>query len=1447
MSKTQRILSYLPYIYRTEGIDSLLFRVVDAFGQPMLEAENLLFEVMRSHWVDFADQGKDRIHDLALLGALYNLAPRDDEDVETFRTHLKSYVRSYLKSAATIPGILRLAASTLALSLEEDLDRMPGTEEYLIENTHPQGDGAMKLLGFLKGEASGIPPAPARVYGKRDLSGGIQLNGARFLRLQVDKETIAKIDLSQANRSALDLWDIASQINNQIGLPNVATHNSHTLALTSLKAGPEAQLQIDVLDGDAADLLLGIASRNYTGSDSRPAQVRGIVDHALLGGLPVVDLTEGRYLRVSIDGKTPAEVDCVGTNYPIRGLEDVCIAINNSLGVIVASHDGHYLTLTSPTVGPASRLDLSRAPASDALPLLLGEGLRLHYRGASGTPAVLKGRADLPMGVDLSTRSLISLALDGGSPVEIDCAGVDPTATSLIEIVERINAAFGEPIAAHNGHTLTLTSTKAGSASQITIHTPSDPARDATDLILGVAPREYDGTEPGQARLVGLIAPEEPIDMRIQRRLWLSVDGTSLPVIDCANPDDPQHTTLQHAADAINKAAGTTVAFPEEGRLVLQSPTEGEQSLIVVRAPEKQRRRFFYHSGLVREDAASVIFGFAARKVTGIRPGPARLTGQVDLSRGADLRVANTLRLQVDDDSPIDINVARTGRPQVTTLENVIDAINQATGKLVASHRGSALELTSEREGLEGRIALSPSTASDAGMVLLGLPPEAAAYGKPAGQVVFTGLPDISRGVDILDTYHLRLSMDDCPEVEVDLRNALGPGDPALLTPTQIKDALNLALGTSFASEDGRHIVLTSQQVGTNSKLTIRPGLDHDASPAVFGLTEERTYVGAQAERAILTGTVDLSAGVDLNHARHLSLEVDGKLIADIDCAEKEADTSQVSLAAILAHINKAAHKVVGSDIAGKDTDGHLFLASPSQGAGSSVRLLQSTAADARSRVLGDVPAVTLGTPGTPAQLTGEVKLRRPVDLSRRSLIRLRVDGGDLREINLAGENPQKTYPAEVVDKINAVFPDLAAIGEGSVLALTAPKNVELLPQRTFNLFEYLPIETVTPDQPVRQRLTWSVNNKSVRAEPLEWILDSLHGVDRPRLTHQETRRYVQVNAVVPAGWILHVHLADDASLSAWLETPGQPSRTLVYDPDKTYESEIYFAEYLGPNKTDRLLQPEDVLILPTGESHWQYDDCYGDRFNQTYFGSRKRRKSFPDAHAGHFGGGKLCRSLAIFNSSRFNSEKDNLEEVDSITVFGSQKAVDTPQASVHFSYQTHQPGHFELQIPSDLPPQFGGRFNQMRFAQGNGSDRVYPAVIFDELLDETSIIKQLENHPGILKAGVQTEESLETGTPVYQVPFREFKPLVKGSNTEAARAYLLYNPDFGYIELNTKDPGTWGNEVFISVPEAKEPGTFDLEIRYTGKEVFENAVAKVREQVAFARAAGVLAQVTRR
>ncbi|MFQ3664127.1 MAG: hypothetical protein SNJ69_17265, partial [Chloroflexaceae bacterium] len=779
--------------------------------------------------------------------------------------------------------------------------------------------------------------------------------------------------------------------------------------------------------------------------------------------------------------------------------------------------------------------------------------------------------------------------------------------------------------------------------------------------------------------------------------------------------------------------------------------------------------------------------------------------------------------------------------------------------------RDGRLALTSVVEGPAGRVALGVSSASDAGMLLMGLPPDSVAQGRSAERVVFVGMGDLARGLDISQHYLLRIGVDDRPLREIDLRVGLAPDAPPILSPPQLVTAINSALGGAFASHDGRRISISSQTTGSASRVTIEPAGLNDATALVFGLSAPRSYQGQDATRARLVGTVDLSAGVQLGRRRHLSLEVDGELIADIDCAE--ADAGPTSLADLIRRIERRKPGIVSQ------VDGRLVIISPSQGAGSMVALRVSYAADARARLLGDAPPTALGKAGLPAELQGTVALTRPVDLSQRARITLQVDGGKPRTIDCAGEIAARTFSDEVLARINAVFPGLASLDAAGRLLLRAAQRVELLAERAFTLFEFTtpPEPRRSPAQDLRHGTSWEVFNPSVRAEPFSWELTSLSGVDRPRLI-SGSGAALWLNAVIPAGFTLRLSVDEEGVVHATATAPGRPPLDLVERIEARLPGQPVSPPWAELPVTERARIIAAVLSLPMGASRWQYTDCYGDRFNAAFYGRRRRRGRQPPLLVvpAHFAGGELCHAPGIFNQSRYarNQAEDPLYH----TIFGSRSAAARPQASSVFVYQVHEAGRFELELPADLPPQFGGRFNQARFAArvvGSASpgftprpeeqitpNIVYENAIFDLPEDPQALDEQISARPNIVRARVTLippeaivsggEFPTYDGIPIYRVPFNLPRPLVGGGPAASARAFLVQDGVLGAVELRAHEPGAWGNAIIVSAPESRTPGGFDITISYTGRAVFENARSKVQTQVTRARAAGVLGIVTR-
>ncbi len=134
-SKTASMVQRLPDFYTQDG-RSVLIRLLDVFGAILDGAEDDLLHVMRSHWVDTADnEGShgfdaaqkgdlDKIFTLYLenLGGtsqLKQLNRREGADGVTddalYRARIKGLIQVLMRGASTVDGIISIVASNLGI------------------------------------------------------------------------------------------------------------------------------------------------------------------------------------------------------------------------------------------------------------------------------------------------------------------------------------------------------------------------------------------------------------------------------------------------------------------------------------------------------------------------------------------------------------------------------------------------------------------------------------------------------------------------------------------------------------------------------------------------------------------------------------------------------------------------------------------------------------------------------------------------------------------------------------------------------------------------------------------------------------------------------------------------------------------------------------------------------------------------------------------------------------------------------------------------------------------------------------------------------------------------------------------------------------------------------------------------------------------------------------
>lgn len=105
-------------------------------------------------------------------------------------------------------------------------------------------------------------------------------------------------------------------------------------------------------------------------------------------------------------------------------------------------------------------------------------------------PATIISSQDLSAGVNLLSKYLLKIRIDGVKIFEINIQGVNPVTTSINEIIEKINFAAGFRFAkgVYENTILQLTSMTSGVNSSIEILPTSNPHANACEFVLGVDP-----------------------------------------------------------------------------------------------------------------------------------------------------------------------------------------------------------------------------------------------------------------------------------------------------------------------------------------------------------------------------------------------------------------------------------------------------------------------------------------------------------------------------------------------------------------------------------------------------------------------------------------------------------------------------------------------------------------------------------------------------------------------------------------------------------------------------------------------------------------------------------------------------------------------------------------------------------------------------------------------
>ncbi len=1385
-------------------------------------------------------------------------------------------------AAATPPQVTAAINAAAGVSVASDdghrltLDSPTVGPSSRLEIRDVKGDAAPRLLGLPSRTVHGSDAISARVTGLVDLSGGANLSNSRYLRLMIDGTNLAEIDCAGPAPATTTLNQIRDVINGALGSA-ICSHDGHFLTLASAKSGSSSSIVFQSPAAqDATQLLFGSVAAVYAGSDAQPAKLVGLAD--LRQG---IDLSARANVRLRIDGNA-ITVNCAGVDPAHTQAIEIVTAINAAFHAQVASLVGHGINVQSVTAGAASEVALEAPASGDATLNVLGIPPRT-FTGSSAMAARLTGTPDLTQhqdpsgqpapGVDLAAVHLLEVALDGGPPVVVDLRAVahDPRAATLAELTAALNAALGPGVASDDGRHLILTSPTVGAASSIEIVPLATELKrrfltrafitdEAAQALLGFLRAKATGVGATQARVEGAADVSRGVDLRKTRFLRLGVDGAPAIDIDCAGQSArPRVAVVSEIVAAINSALGASIASSDGRFLFLTSPTTGSRSQITL--------------GTARgTDALDRLLGVGPATVRGAEGTRVVFKGTVDLSGGVDLSAAGHVKLGVDGAAPVEI-VCAGADPAHTRLNEILTAINVALGAVIATSDGTRLILTSPSVGAGSRLEFATPAAPDATRILFGIAAPRTYHGADPTPARVVGTPALAAGIDLSSVRFLRIAVDGAAAVDVDAAKAAADASHATLA--EIAKSINQALGKTVASDDGTHLILTSVATGSAGQLDLQVYTASDARSVLLGSVPDVT-TGTDPASAVVTGTVDLRAGVNLEERRFILLAVDGNRAVEIDVAGAAPDRTFPDEAA--AKIHSAL-----PGVASLTDNNQLRLTSPTSGESSSLELLPLRALE-----LIEYPPVTV-----------DESPRSVRHGDRWSVVNDGAAGADLTaKIGV----PQGEGGPELVNLTAGLrVRAMVALSAGDLLHLWRDDQAGLRTQ-------VVSPDGSTTDVPASQILagpfgaqTWVPFTGSwhfTGGDADHWASLQLNNPDAPGITILRARQRgadgdritVKVIAAAP-GAARGVPVADgskvrlagkvalDVSGAQLADSSGTPLALLRAGPTAAPEPyagkvvaaegplfpgegtppvlvlasiallfdvtlvgidagvtpvvETYAGVTIGESRTapDSLtwqvnsrpssialsdeLDKGAVLALPRGRSDWLYLNCDEARFDRDRFDQAR------------FAGGQ-CRERGVFDVSRFANSPPEPE----MAVFAPTPPLSDPTVEVTFRWMRYQPGAFVVNLPADLPEGFGARFDQARFALPGDTPESFEGVVLESSAlsgpggDPDYLVNRINAGSKLVTARFLDQPNPPLGWEKMTVPFRHPRArlLTLGKDTAPAKIYVAENGVRGLIELSARQSGVWGNSIEVTArPSAAGPARYDVTVGYAAA-TFESA-----------------------
>lgn len=1311
---------------------------------------------------------------------------------------------SGLTSIGEIAGKINAAFGTEVASVNDDNQLVltsptaNSSSRIVIQKAASQTASAF-ILGAAPTVATGRDAQPARLVGQLDIRQGVDLSERGTIWIGLGDQPPRAIFCGGPEPTRTNGDHIAAVINSVLNA-EIASFDGRILTLT---APPNTTLVLGNSEGDASDLIFGVRNRAVTGSIGGYAQFTG---HAIESGQ--VNLYAQHILRIGLDHDSAQDIelyDYLSDDVDLSKVElnQVAQAINKALGEPIVTSDAKHLSLQSTRRGSGSQiriepLQIARRRRFVNRAVIIDEASRQIFgfvhqsaQGQADSNARFTGTVDLGRGVDLSTRLAIRLIIDQNAPLDIRVAGKRPRATLITEIVQQINTALQiaaiNAIASHDGNYISLASNRIGIGSRIDF----EPSRlqDAREILLGADIGTYYGEGARDVTFTGTVDLSSGIDLSTNRMLRLSVNGAEPLEIDCAAyANNPQQATPAEIAFSINHVLGVHAAQHDGQHVLLTTNKQGEEaSLEFLEVSEN--------------DATHAIFGInAPRLYKGTAATPARVQGTATHSEPIDLSTRRFLVLSIDSKPDIVIDCVPEGSDETTvSLEQVVDAINAVLDESVASQSGNHLILQSPTAGNSSRITLKDYVSGDAKKAIFGDVQTPIKGDAPQPAIIRAEIP-ATQAINLSKRRIIRLAVNDGFPVDIDVAGEA----PNATSTTEVVKKIN-AVFPNVASIVEDRLQLTSPTEGANSKIHLQP-LRYLEIIEYPQITEKIT---AQTESQPENVMPDVE-GLAVRHASKLLLN------------------NRNAVEGTLELILYAPHGTTSPGFA--NLEGGFML-----------RILDIVERGGTLHIEKDD---VYGVQASVQMPNGQI---RPIEKRRIQASPLgdfhsipfvgmrRLNGGNDDDPFILLNNP---YAPNVLK-----FEARTDLPDSDRVYVTVTDSQERFDEAAFHdglnyLYGILSI-----DKNNRYQL-W---NHDDTAEA-----DFIQLVSMQDLPMQDF-----VNSVV----LVSGYFVDDDWSILQLDTIARVFDVALFYPSPDTQVEQYLGVTIGDaianpfsltqqlhNSNSQLVHTElwkksTCLNYPRGQSHWVYVDGSPTRFAKTqqdgdnkpeYHRHRlvEERDHFGTKHIRHdiwharFADGASYEERGIYNVSLYSKVGD----VEANATMASKRELPNnlenlePYVYITLNSQTHQAGNFILNLPAELDPRFGARFNQQRFIPQK--PEFYEQVVTEPVDDPKYMVELINTKSKFLTASFVTGP-LRLGEQAIEMPFRKPQYLKRVLANEPPHLYITEEGLNGYIRLDAKaiddtSDDSWGLEVYVTARRSG-PAIFDLTVMYEGARL-ENA-----------------------